>query len=364
MRTQQEYLEKLKSMRPNIYLDGELIGRDDPRVIKASAAIRLTFNLAQNPDYEDLMVTTSHVTGEKINRFTHIHQSPDDLMKKQEMTRKLCGMSGGCIQRCMGIDMMNAISSVAKDVDDKHGTRYYDNFLKYLEYFQSQDLVCAGSQTDTKGDRAARPSEQWDPDQYLHVVERREDGVVVRGCKVHNTMAPYADELIVVPTRVMGEKEKDYAIAFAIPADAEGNRTTYGNKNMEVASTETQTGATTGAGAVTEIGARIDNIIQDTTKVDKNTANAMFIDYIEPEFTYTYSSTDIDHDAKTLTVDFSVTDKYFNSSTISSNASVKIILKSSMVFSVFPRSSFAITISAWELFGIAFLAFPPEKDAI
>ena len=94
--------------------------------------------------------------------------------------------------------------------------------MKFLEYFQENDLVCAGSQTDTKGDRMARPSEQWDPDQYLHVVERRPDGVVVRGCKVHNTMAPYADELIALPTRVMGPDEKDYAIAFAIPADTEG----------------------------------------------------------------------------------------------------------------------------------------------
>ena len=122
----------------------------------------------------------------------------------------------------MGIDMMNAISSVVKDVDDKYNTGYYQNFLNFLEYFQENDLVCAGSQTDTKGDRAARPSEQWDPDQYLHAVERRPDGVVVRGCKVHNTMAPYADELIVLPTRVMGADDKDYAIAFAIPADAAG----------------------------------------------------------------------------------------------------------------------------------------------
>lgn len=222
MRTQAEYLEKLKKMRPNIYLNGELIGRDDPRVIKASRVIRMTFSMAKNPELEDLCTATSHITGKKINRFTHIHQNSEDLMKKQEMTRKLCCMAGGCIQRCMGIDMMNAISSVVKDVDAVHNTNYYDNFLKYLEYFQENDLVCAGSQTDTKGDRAARPSEQWDPDQYLHVVERREDGVVVRGCKVHNTMAPYADELIVLPTRVMNENEKDYAIAFAIPADAEG----------------------------------------------------------------------------------------------------------------------------------------------
>ena len=103
------------------------------------------------------------------------------------------------------------------------------------------------------------------------------------------------------------------------PADAEGNRTTYGNSNMEVASSETQTGATTGAGAVIEIGARIDNIIQDATKVEQNTEGAMFADFIKPEFTYTYSSTDINYDEKTLTVEFSITDKYFNSSTVLAN---------------------------------------------
>lgn len=222
MRTQEEYLEKLKGMRHNIYLDGECIGRDDPRVIKATSAIRTTFSLVDDPEYKDLLTATSHLSGETINRFTHIHQSEEDLLKKQKLTRKICGNCGGCVQRCMGIDMMNALSSVVKDVDDKYGTTYYDNFLKFLKYFQENDLVCAGSQTDTKGDRGARPGQQWDPDQYLHVVERREDGVVVRGCKVHNTMAPYADELIALPTRVMKPEEKDYAIAFAIPADTEG----------------------------------------------------------------------------------------------------------------------------------------------
>ncbi len=55
---------------------------------------------------------------------------------------------------------------------------------------QENDLVGAASQTDAKGDRSKRPAEQDDPDMYLRVVERREDGVVVRGAKLHNTMAP------------------------------------------------------------------------------------------------------------------------------------------------------------------------------
>ena len=110
------------------------------------------------------------------------------------------------------------------------------------------------------------------------------------------------------------------------PADAEGNKVNYGNKNMEVASEETQTGATTGAGSVTEIGARIDNMIQDETKLDHNTEGGMFVDFIKPEFTYEYSTEDINHDEKTLTVEFSVTDKYFNSVTIDqNNITIKMI---------------------------------------
>jgi len=222
MRTQEQYLEGLAKMRPNIYLDGELIGRDDPRVVKASGAIRLTFSMVDNPDVAHLLTATSHISGKKINRFTHIHQSVEDLLAKQEMTRVMCQYAGGCIQRCMGVDMMNAVSSVTLDIDNKYGTSYYQNFLNFLKRFQEEDLVCAGSQTDAKGDRMKRPAEQWDPDQYLHVVERRPDGVVVRGAKLHNTMAPYADELIALPTRVMGPDEKDWAIGFHIPADTEG----------------------------------------------------------------------------------------------------------------------------------------------
>ena len=222
MRTVEQYLEGIAKMRPNVYLGGEKIGRDDPRIVHGSHAVRITFSLVDNPEYKELLTATSHISGKTINRFTHIHQNTDDLLKKQDLTRKLCGLAGGCVQRCMGVDMLNGISVVSKDVDLAHGTSYHENFLKYLAFFQENDLVAAGAQTDAKGDRMKRPSEQWDPDQYLHVVERRPDGVVVRGAKLHNTIAPYADELIVVPTRQMKRDEQDYAIAFAIPADTEG----------------------------------------------------------------------------------------------------------------------------------------------
>ena len=86
------------------------------------------------------------------------------------------------------------------------------------------------------------------------------------------------------------------------PADAEGNRITYGNKNMDLA----------------EGGARQDNGIEETTKVDKNTDNVMFTDFIDPEFTYESAKTEIIHgDEEQVTIVFDVVDKFFQSTTLS-----------------------------------------------
>ncbi|MFH1350340.1 MAG: 4-hydroxyphenylacetate 3-hydroxylase N-terminal domain-containing protein [Pseudomonadota bacterium] len=224
MITSEEFIERMRSLRPNCYMHGELIQRDDPRLMISNKDIRMSFDLVDDPEYRDLLVTSSHLTGRPINRFTHIHRSVDDLLKKQLMTRVLSHLSGTCIQRCMGVDMMNALSIVTKEADEKSGgkTEYFDRFNAFLGEFQEKDMVGAGAQTDVKGDRLMRPMEQEDPDLYLRIVDRKPKGVVVRGCKVHTSVGPYCDELIVTPCRSLKPDEKDWAICFSIPADAEG----------------------------------------------------------------------------------------------------------------------------------------------
>lgn len=222
MRTFEEYLEGLRAMRPNIHMGGAVIRRDDPRLLPPMNNIRLTFDLPREPEFKDLMTATSHLTGKTINRFTHTHRSVDDLLKKQEMTRRACRLTPACIQRCMGVDMLNGLSVVTKEVDDAKGTEYHQRFLEYLRRFQEKDLVGCAGQTDVKGDRNLRPHEQADPDLYLHIVEKRRDGIVVRGAKAHNSIAAYADEVIVTPTRVLTKEEADWAVAFALPGDAPG----------------------------------------------------------------------------------------------------------------------------------------------
>lgn len=222
MRTSKEYVERLNKMRKNVYMNGELVERDDPELLPSIRVLSKTFDLAEDPEFKDLITTTSHLTGDIINRFTHVNRSADDLLNKQRMIRKACHLTGGCIQRCMGCDAINSLHFVTYEVDKAYGTEYHKRFVKYLEYFQKNDLTAAAAQTDVKGNRSLRPHEQKDPDLYVRIVEKRKDGIVVRGAKNHITMAAIADEMICLPTRDMKEEDADYAVAFAVPADAEG----------------------------------------------------------------------------------------------------------------------------------------------
>ncbi|MCE5254059.1 MAG: aromatic ring hydroxylase [Actinomycetia bacterium] len=220
--TYDTYRDRLVKMRPNVYLHGKKVDRSGDFMRGGLYCLKQTFDCALDPKYEDVVTATSHLSGEKISRFTHIHQSVDDLLKKQLMTKLLCHRVGGCIQRCMGVDALNALAVVTYDCDQANGTGYYERFLKLLRYWQDNDLVGCCAQTDVKGVRGLRPSEQPDPGQYLRIVEVKSDGVIVRGAKVCNSMAPYADEIVALPTRFMGPKEAEYAVAFSLPADWDG----------------------------------------------------------------------------------------------------------------------------------------------
>jgi aromatic ring hydroxylase len=222
LKTPEEYADRLRKMKPNVYAHGKQIYRDDPLLEKPIKLLKLTFRLAQDPQFQDLMVTRSHLTGEPINRFASLNLSLEDLYKQQEMKRTLCHKVGGCIQRCMATDTLNAIGVVTKEIDEARGTEYHDHFLTFLKYYQANDLVGSTSQTDAKGNRKARPHQQADPDLYLHVVKKDGKGIVVRGAKNHITMGPYVDEHLVIPTRALTEKESEWAVSFAVPADMDG----------------------------------------------------------------------------------------------------------------------------------------------
>ncbi|MCI5568442.1 MAG: 4-hydroxyphenylacetate 3-hydroxylase family protein [Lachnospiraceae bacterium] len=224
MMTGEEYVESMRKLNMQVYMFGKKIECpvDDPILRPSLNSVKATYDLAQDPQYEDLMTAVSPYTGERINRFLNIHQSTTDLMNKVKMQRLLGQQTAACFQRCVGMDAFNATFSTTYEIDQKYGTSYHKNFLAYLKMCQERDYTIDGAMTDPKGDRGLAPHAQEDPDMYLHVVERRPDGIVVRGAKAHQTGIVNSHEVIVMPTISMGPDDKDYAVAFACPTDAEG----------------------------------------------------------------------------------------------------------------------------------------------
>ena len=222
--TGEQYIESIRKLNMQVYMFGKKVECpvDDPILRPSLNSVRMTYDLAQMPEYEDLMTAISPYTGQRVNRFTHIHQSTGDLIKKVKMQRLLGQKTAACFQRCVGMDAFNAVFSTTYETDQKYGTSYHENFKKFMTYVQDKDLTVDGAMTDVKGDRSKAPHAQDDPDLFLHVVERRPDGIVVRGAKAHQTGILNSHEVIVMPTISMGPDDKDYAVSFAVPVDSEG----------------------------------------------------------------------------------------------------------------------------------------------
>jgi len=235
LKTKAEYIESIRALKPTAYMFGERITNvvDNPRLRAGIEATAATYEVAEG-EFRDLVVTTSPLINEPVNRFTLPPASIEDLVARVKVNRALGNYVGTCHQRCTGLDCLSTLSIVTYDIDKKHGTKYNDRFIEFLKYVQKNDLAANAGVTDVKGDRSLGPNEQSDKDMYLHVVERRKDGIVVRGAKAHQTGSLSSHEIIVLPTRAMGKGDTDYAVAFSVPSDTKGLIHVVGRSTLDM----------------------------------------------------------------------------------------------------------------------------------
>jgi len=220
----ESYLESLRGLDRCVFVMGERCSNtvDNPLIRPSANAVAESYDIGEEPEASSLLFTRSHLTGKEISRFTHIHQSTDDLVDKVLMQRMLGRRTATCFQRCVGMDGFNALYSVTYECDEAHGTPYHKRLKDYLEWVQDANVVVEGAMTDVKGDRALRPSQQVDPDMFVHVVDRSQEGIVIRGAKAHQTGALNSHEILVMPTTAMREGEEEFAVSCAVPATSKG----------------------------------------------------------------------------------------------------------------------------------------------
>ena len=167
------------------------------------------------------MTAVQSTSGRTVNRMLHTDETSQDLLMKLEAIRLVCKVSG-CAQRYLAHDAFSGILQATTRADAAHGTDYRDRFLAYLHDVQDRDLAIGIAMTDAKGDRSLRPGQQANPDAYVHITERRPDGIVIRGTKAIVTGAPYMHEFLVMPCRTHTAEDAAFAVCCAVPVDAEG----------------------------------------------------------------------------------------------------------------------------------------------
>ncbi len=233
-----QYIESLRGRDLTVYLFGELVKEpvDHPMIRPSINAVAETYKLAE--EHPELGTAVSPLTGEQVNRFLHIAQTAEDLVRQNKMQRRLGQLTGTCFQRCVGMDAINSLFSVTYEIDEKHATSYHLRFKEFLTYAQQHNFVLGGAMTDVKGDRSLAPHQQSDPDLYVHITQRTEEGVFISGAKAHQTGCLNSHWLLVMPTLRLGEADRDFAIVGAIPVDAEGITYIYGRQSCDTRSME------------------------------------------------------------------------------------------------------------------------------
>jgi len=223
LRSVEEYKESLRDGR-SVYIMGERVEDITKHRILGIAVdtVAQGFALTASDDasVRNLFTAEHPDTGEPINRYFLTPRGSEDLVNRTRMIQRSIELTGSLpFGKDIGTDCLNAAFVVAEQMGNKD---YQDNALNFLEHVRKNDLALCGAVTCVKGDRSKVPSRQKHPDYYLRVVDKRKDGIIVKGAKIHITSAPMANEIIVVPTRQMRENEGDYALSFAIPANTKG----------------------------------------------------------------------------------------------------------------------------------------------
>ncbi|MEA3297383.1 MAG: 4-hydroxyphenylacetate 3-hydroxylase N-terminal domain-containing protein [candidate division Zixibacteria bacterium] len=225
LKTYEQYLESLRKMRPNIHKFDELITdvTTHPATKRTVEGHGWTYRGAHDPELKDKFTTVSHLTGEPISRYLSIIREPEDMYANCEMKRLMFNLTGTCTGgRCAGWTALNAMFTTTWEMDRDMNTDYHQRFLTWLKEAQKRDITISGALTDPKGDRTKKPSEQEDEDMFLHIVEKRDDGIVVRGAKIMICGIAAANEVFILPGSGYKEQDSDYAVSFVIPRDIEG----------------------------------------------------------------------------------------------------------------------------------------------
>lgn len=225
IKTPEQYLSSLRDGR-EVYYAGRRVDdvtRHESLIVPVMHSKKF-YELRQRSELRDILIYEEEGLG-AVSSFFKIPRDQQGLLDRSRIIQETTRQSNGVfnIVQAIGTDTLFALMIVAKKLEREEGKKeYYERVMRHYEYLAKNDLAMATAQTDVKGDRSKRPHEQLDPDLYLRIVDVTDEGIVVNGAKAHTTQSLTANEIFFIPCRAMTEKDRDYAVAFALPVNTRG----------------------------------------------------------------------------------------------------------------------------------------------
>jgi 4-hydroxyphenylacetate 3-monooxygenase oxygenase component len=236
VRSSQEYADGLRDGR-EVYYKGELV--EDVTTHPATRGMIETqgelFDLQSDEDHADLLTWESPETGDPVSIFYKMPTTKEDLEQRRKATKLwmdyTCGVSGRANDF-----LANGVTGMAIGAEhfrkESHDHDFGQHVIDYYEFCRENDKCLTHALIDPQIDRSSETGassfrladDDADRPGVVRKVDEDEDGIVVSGARMLATLGPQADEILVYPFGYYGEDDEDEALAFAVPADADGVR--------------------------------------------------------------------------------------------------------------------------------------------
>ncbi|MGH3383152.1 MAG: 4-hydroxyphenylacetate 3-hydroxylase family protein [Nocardioidaceae bacterium] len=227
IRTGEEYKAGLRDDR-EVWIGGERI-KDvtaDPRMRNFVDSLAEMYDLQHDPKYQDDLTFVPDDLDERVGLSFIEPRSREDLERRRKMVKTWTDWTGGMMGRSpdfMNVQMTGYGS--AHEFFAKGGEQFGTNVRNYWDYLRRNDVCLTHVFINPQTDRSQDATEAKE-DTAARIVGESSEGVIVRGARMISTLAPYSDELAVMPStylRAVPEAEP-YAFAFSIPVATPGLR--------------------------------------------------------------------------------------------------------------------------------------------
>lgn len=227
-RTGEQYLERLNSTTPTVYVDGEKVTSrvaDHPAFRTSARTYAELFDLQSSEEHRHALTFVSPTSGDRVGISFLVPRSEDDLRRRREGAAVWARHANGFLGRS-GDYMNSALTalSTAAQFFGRADPVFAERIASYYEHVREADLLATHTLVPPQVNRTVPASAQGGGQLAARVVEERPDGIVVRGARMLATLAPIADEMLVLPSTLLRNSPEDapYSYAFAIPVDTPG----------------------------------------------------------------------------------------------------------------------------------------------